>query len=193
MTENRKTKSKEKIRKAFIELINKKGFEEITVSDIARKAEINRGTFYQHYKDKYDLLEKLEQTDIENLEKILLSDKYNDDNELISNRAVLDALKYVYNDIDYFKALTSKNGDHKLMKKVKAILNESINKKLSQSTTLRFNPNSIPREFAREIILSTITSIINLWLSDPENHSPEEIAEIINISKNLSPMDYVTK
>ena len=44
----RNTQTKEKIKQTFIELINEKGFESMTVRDVARKSEINRGTFYLH-------------------------------------------------------------------------------------------------------------------------------------------------
>jgi len=46
------------IQRAFIELLAEKGFHEITVQDIAERAEINRATFYAHYPDKYALLEE---------------------------------------------------------------------------------------------------------------------------------------
>ena len=44
---------------AMIELIREKGFEAITVGDIAERAMINRATFYRHYQDKYDLVAKI--------------------------------------------------------------------------------------------------------------------------------------
>ena len=44
------------IREAFFKLLREKGFEKITVTDVCREANINRGTFYLHYVDKYDLL-----------------------------------------------------------------------------------------------------------------------------------------
>ncbi len=44
----RNTQTKEKIKRTFIDLINEKGFESMTVSDVARGSEINRGTFYLH-------------------------------------------------------------------------------------------------------------------------------------------------
>lgn len=43
---------------SFIELLEKKDFNNITISDIASRAMINRATFYHHFLDKYDLLEK---------------------------------------------------------------------------------------------------------------------------------------
>jgi len=56
---NRKTK--QLIQNAFLKILEKKSFETITVGEIAKEAHINRGTFYLHYKDKYDLQEKMEE------------------------------------------------------------------------------------------------------------------------------------
>ncbi|HEY0753946.1 MAG TPA: TetR/AcrR family transcriptional regulator [Ktedonobacteraceae bacterium] len=47
------------LQKAMIELITEKGFEAITVGDIAERAMVNRATFYRHYQDKYDLVAKI--------------------------------------------------------------------------------------------------------------------------------------
>jgi len=40
-------------------LVSEKGFEAITVQDIAKRATVNRATFYAHYEDKYDLVDRL--------------------------------------------------------------------------------------------------------------------------------------
>ncbi|MEH7125955.1 TetR/AcrR family transcriptional regulator [Bacillus sp. JJ1773] len=44
---------------SFIELSGKKEFKDITVKDITTEAMINRATFYYHFEDIYDLLEKV--------------------------------------------------------------------------------------------------------------------------------------
>ncbi len=54
----RVVRTKTAIRNAFVELIEEKGFDAITVKDITTKANINRGTFYAHYQDKFDLMTK---------------------------------------------------------------------------------------------------------------------------------------
>src|SRR5699024_10252808 len=51
-------KTRKAIKKTFIELLNEKHFGDIGVNDIAERADINRGTFYLHYQDKFDLFEK---------------------------------------------------------------------------------------------------------------------------------------
>lgn len=55
----RKKSSMEKIEKIFLQLIQKKNIEEISVSTICEKANLNRSTFYANYIDIYDLAEKI--------------------------------------------------------------------------------------------------------------------------------------
>ncbi len=52
-------RTKRSIRDAFFELISEKGFDSVTVKDITDRALISRNTFYLHYEDKFDLLNKI--------------------------------------------------------------------------------------------------------------------------------------
>ena len=47
------------LKQAFIDIVQEKGFDAMTVQDIADKAEINRATFYAHYTDKFDLHDRM--------------------------------------------------------------------------------------------------------------------------------------
>ena len=48
--------TKRALSEAFSELLKEKPFEQITVTEIARKAGLNRQTFYYHFRDLYDLI-----------------------------------------------------------------------------------------------------------------------------------------
>lgn len=54
-------KSKEQIREAFFDILEHKSFHNITITDITKKANVVRSTFYAHYDDKYNLLDEIEQ------------------------------------------------------------------------------------------------------------------------------------
>ena len=54
------TKTQKKFEETLLKLMKSKKFETITVNDITELADVNRSTFYRHYLDKYDLLEKIE-------------------------------------------------------------------------------------------------------------------------------------
>lgn len=64
---------------AFLRILSKKTFDKITIQDITAEAMISRSTFYQHFPDKYAILEKLNQqyiTELTNLvSNVLLQDR----------------------------------------------------------------------------------------------------------------------
>lgn len=189
----RNTQTKEKIKKSFIQLINEKGFESMTVSDIAKQSQINRGTFYLHYVDKYDLMEKLEMEAIYDLKQILLLDtnpkNLEDPIQLIPYESILHALIYIKNDFESIQALASEGGDPHFMQMVKDILNELVLSKLDKSKSLQFSRKNLPDDYAKEILLSSIVGVVNLWIKKGGEETPEQIATIITKAKEISPYE----
>ncbi len=64
---NKITKTQKKFRESLLKLMETKKFEAITVNDITELADVNRSTFYRHYLDKYELLENIENTILEDV------------------------------------------------------------------------------------------------------------------------------
>lgn len=54
-------RSRRMIREAFLELLKEKDFSKITVTDIVKRADLNRSTFYAHYPDVNGVVEEIEQ------------------------------------------------------------------------------------------------------------------------------------
>ena len=61
--------TRERIVRAFYEILREKPLTRVTVREICERAEINRATFYRHYLDPYDLLEKVEEEILEELRR----------------------------------------------------------------------------------------------------------------------------
>lgn len=59
LTEKRKFKTERDIQNAFLNLLQQEPFYKITIAEICDKSMTGRSTFYNHYVDKYDLLEKM--------------------------------------------------------------------------------------------------------------------------------------
>lgn len=51
-----------RMQSVMLELMKHMEFEKITVKKICEKAQVNRSTFYAHFMDIYDMLDKMEQT-----------------------------------------------------------------------------------------------------------------------------------
>ena len=66
---NRRTRyTRQAIKDSFLQLLAEKDPSKITVTEICQQADINRGTFYQHFRDPADLFSQIEQ---DLLDKIL--------------------------------------------------------------------------------------------------------------------------
>ena len=58
--DRRVRRTKAQLRQALTELLREKDLRSITVRELTERADVNRGTFYAHYKDIYDMLEQCE-------------------------------------------------------------------------------------------------------------------------------------
>ena len=192
MAQQRKTQTKTIIKQVFTKLLLEKGINSLTVSDITRESNINRGTFYLHYVDKYDLLEQLENEIINNLTIILLKDSGgnpNDPLELIPYSSILNALYYVKEDFEFIMALVGNGGDPAFIEKFKDVIKKLIESKVNQSTSLNLSMKGLPNDYANEILLSSIISIISLWIKKGGIESPEDVAKIISQAREISPYE----
>lgn len=70
----RAMETEQKIKKAFLELLEKKELNKITVSEICSLAQIHRTTFYVHYLDVTDLMEKLTASMYKEVVELLLKE-----------------------------------------------------------------------------------------------------------------------
>ncbi len=166
----------------------------MTVSDLAREADINRGTFYMHYVDKFDLRDQLLDDVIADLAAILIPES-DDDNEpldvedIIKSRNLVSAMRYLKRDYAFFDAISSSGNDMQLYERVKDVIKQLL---LGQVSRLRKAPDDtpgIPREYAMEILVSSTSSILWLWLRRGCQESPETISGIIERSKSIAPVD----
>lgn len=61
MTENKQyLRTHRAIQGAFLTLLSRKPFDKITVQDILENTPVSRATFYKHFRDKYEIAEKLQ-------------------------------------------------------------------------------------------------------------------------------------
>ena len=70
----RRRASRDAIENIFIELLQTKSLNEISVSDICKKAGLNRSTFYANYMDIYQLADTIRETLEDNLNDLYRSE-----------------------------------------------------------------------------------------------------------------------
>ena len=60
MYEKKRRETEKRIETSLLQLMKEQTFDTISIRQLIDLAEVNRSTFYRHYLDKYDLLEKIE-------------------------------------------------------------------------------------------------------------------------------------
>lgn len=195
--DRRTIQTKAQITDALIQLIHEKGFNNLNVTDLTRAAGIGRGTFYIHYLDKFDLLNKIEAQLMDEIQQVLnnvipeeLSVHSNADSE-VPSELLIKTLDYFYQNSKLLSALLSPDGDPYLIDKIKDMFRNLIKESFhASSDDIEFNPN-IPRDYIMEIILDRLMSIVVYWMSKEDLESPEEIAKIIKLTQHISPNELV--
>ncbi len=163
---NRKRKSQEKIKKAFIELLQKKKIEEIKVTDIVKLAKINRSTFYTNYIDIYDLANKV---------KMKLFDDYKElYKEEHKNR------KHSYNYLPMFQDIKNNQLFYKTLFKLNFDFKEYYDNHLEIKEAIKYYGTTKNMEYHIEFFKAGMTAIIKKWLANGCVETPEEMVAIIN-------------
>jgi len=193
MAQKRQTRTEAKIKAAYTRIVKAKGFDALTVSDLAREADINRGTFYMHYVDKFDLRQQLIDNTIDELTSILIPKDASADaleiGDIIRTDDIVEALRYIKRDYEFIDAVSNGGTDMQLHDRIKDVIRQLL---LSQVSRLRTPPSGFadfPQEYAQEILVSAVTSILWLWIRRRCRESPETICDIIERDKVTAPID----
>lgn len=160
---NKKRKSSiEKIEKTFLQLIQKKNIEDISVSNICAIANLNRSTFYSNYIDIYDLAEKV---------KYQMAKEFGDfqisKNSKLDSDGYLTMFKYIKDNQIFFKTYF----------KLESILPDVPHKYHTELAEKYYDNKHI--DYHIEFFRSGLNAVIKKWLNNGCKETPEEINEII--------------
>ncbi|USI67605.1 TetR/AcrR family transcriptional regulator [Lactococcus petauri] len=192
--EEQKFKTNEAIINSLVILAETKPLSKISVSDITKIGNINRGTFYLHYESKEDLIENLEAKLLKEITKIV-----NQNIEITMDISYFLAGKpypvigllidFVFENQKIFKILLNSNTSILFRDSVKIILQDIIIQSLKKSKKDSKYFHSIPDSYVLEIISSSILAIIMKWIEDTDEMPPEEVSKLIMCSLFLSPYE----
>ncbi|CAJ1189442.1 TetR family transcriptional regulator [Companilactobacillus crustorum] len=117
-TNDRRARRTQKlIRNNFIDLMAVMPIEDITIQKITDKADINRRTFYLHYRDIYDLLHKTEDYVMNHFSKILEEFEPTDEENNIGSQFFKVVMSYIEANQKMIGVLC-RNPDSELMQKL---------------------------------------------------------------------------
>lgn len=169
------------VREALVTLIREKGFDALSVTDIAERANINRGTFYLHYKDKFDLLEQTETEILEELQQIFLSvntltvEDFNSTDQLL--RLAVTLLEYVKEHADLMHAILGLQGNYSFITRLRSLVEQNL--EIEALLGLNADNFIVPQEYLISYILHAHLGVLQSWLENECKELPEEMARIL--------------
>jgi len=161
-----------RIREAFFQCLEEKPVSRITVKELCEIAEINRATFYTHYDDPFDLMEKLEEEALQNLRDIIYEAGFHKETGVLT---VL--LKGVQEDKSEIRRLASANGDPFFSARISKLFYEIYRERMEghlpklteeqQKTLYRFMSGGC-------------SQVLALWVEEGMQRKPETVAKEMN-------------
>ena len=162
----RKKESKNRIKKAFIELLQTNDLDEINITDLVKKAGVNRSTFYVNYIDIYDLADKVKEEMFNNLL------------ELYKEESIKKQHSYDY--LKLFTHIKENQIYYKTMFKLNFDFMNYYNNHLEENDMIKYYGSTKNMDYHIEFFKAGMSAIIKKWLSNNCKESPENMIEIIN-------------
>lgn len=160
------------LRQSLLELMKERSINKITVTDICELAEVNRGTFYAHYSDPYDLLHQIEQE--------LYGDIMRSLERSLSSESIPTLLQDIFQSIekngDLCKILFSEHGDKEFIRELLCIVHDKCMDEWHQQA---IGVDSSLLEWLYTFTANGSVGIIQAWVQGGMKESPSDIAQFI--------------
>ena len=157
--------TRECIRTALLSLMASNTFEQITVTEIIKKAGVSRGGFYRNYQSKLDVLQEI----CDELFRYIL--------DFMTEHKFYENTRAWF--IDFFRNIAENQEAYQLM----------VNAKAPQNVVLEFDEGRILKKLQRDdsaleqyrslAIIKGLTEIVVVWVKNGMQETPEEMAEMM--------------
>ena len=173
-TDRRVLYTKMFLKESLLELMKEKPVDKITPTELCRKADINRNTFYAHYYSTRDVLEEIE---VEFSTQIIesLQNRFSEENIDIS-QMLNEICRIIYEKRDFCKILLSENGDSAFFERI-IMLGKSVIIDGWRREGVNLSDDQMDMFFSYIVIGSV--ALIRKWAADDMKNTPEEIATLI--------------
>lgn len=161
------------IRQAFTSLLKEKPVQSISVKELCERAGINRGTFYAHYTDIYDLMRQMEDEMMADIQTALRPLLDSDTSDLTPLKITTGIFRCLKENADLCAVTLGKYGDKEFATRLLTIGRERCLESYSKYFA-RATPKQI--EYYYSFVSAGCIGLLEKWLADGMADSAEELA-----------------
>ena len=197
MAEDRRVrKSKRAIKQAFIHLLTENNLDRITIQQISDLADVNRGTFYLNYEDKYALLDEMENEQIEKIKgfvdirKMDLSTKTSDRFiEDFANKVIKNVITHIEQNMEFYQVILNLERKSQIEEQLADIVRSNIKHLIGNKD----NVFGIPENYYLSYVVGSMMSMIKYWVSDENRVSVEELVNYVSTIASTGPLSIMKR
>lgn len=161
---SRYRETEQRIREAFVELLNQKDANRISVSDICQKGHLSRSAFYAHYEDINELIYRLESEKSKRIKEVLV----------VSDDGLHDKLEkyfaYLMENRRFYQAYFTMESNASLVTELM---------RSYEGTVLPKEPDAAATHYYMHFLKAGIREIAAEWLKHDCKESPADMAELL--------------
>ncbi|WP_127490553.1 TetR/AcrR family transcriptional regulator [Paenibacillus glycanilyticus] len=186
-TDPRILRTRQLLRDAFIDLLEEMDIEKISVNKLAERATINRVTFYLHYKDIPDMLDKMADDMIEDINQVLdRSTVKSDSPEVINTTMLVKLLEHIAEHAKFYKIILASHRTtiftDRLLRLLTKLISDGIDKRGNDSFVAKANiQKDIAVWYSSAALIGTIVS----WLRADMPYTPVFLAKQFFLLRTL--------
>lgn len=170
------------IKESLIELLETKEIHQVTVTDICKKADINRGTFYSHYKDAFDLLQSMEDELFDQVIVYLTETPVEDYTDIL----LIKVFELIAENKELCKVLFCKQKDSKILDRILYVANKANLDKIINTPDF----TDAYLNYLLKYAIGGIIAVVQTWLENDLVESPRELLAIINNINRFSSSNF---
>ncbi len=174
-SDKRVIRTKKAIKEALFKLLEEKDISAVTVSELAKKANLNRRTFYTHYSNLTDILDEIEGELVDSLSK-LVEDFDQSDFSASTKRLFLGLNELITVRFDYYFDLVRVDTRGVLVSRLKTVIRSTTDKLLEQVCSVRDKRMDVMSAF----IVGGFFNAYLEWHLSPADMLPGIAADIVS-------------
>ena len=170
--DTRKERTKKALEDAMVELLKQQNFDEISTSDLAKTAHISRSNFYNHYKDKYEMIDIYQQSLFNKLEYIF------DKNQFDKRAAFLEIFEFLDRE-SLFEALLTQNGTREIQTFIRTKLQKMISQDLHEIYLDGKAETPVETLYSSVYVSHAVFGVYQMWVTRGKRETPQEITKLL--------------
>lgn len=167
-------KTKEQLLLALTSLMKRKNIKDITVRELVDLADINRGTFYLHYKDIYDMIDHIENELFIDFDSLINRHTVNELNGM-PFLLLKDIFTFIRDNSEMTIVLIGNHGNITFLNKLKNIVTDRC---INSFTELYNAAKKQNIEYFASFVVAGCMALVEDWLKKGMKESPEEMATL---------------